>query len=375
MHSHQYIKYVELKGYKSIKNLTCDFLPGLNIIIGDNGSGKSNFFEFITYCFSQQYRDLNDFAAKIELRGSDGNQLLEANLAWESKPISPDASGSRGRTRDVIDNIDDIRMEKEISSLSFVKFSIPNDVAILGKELNIGYTIGGFNFNFDEKVGPFPIFLSGVFEFFLPASLRMRVTIDDSIFPLVEQHVNTAANRFKECLIQYSPIEDIRLSSAFRVAKISTDTYELRNIVFEYKINGDWFGWNGLSDGTKRVAYIIAQSVGEDSIAFGAPPYDVIVLLEEPEIGVHPHQLHRLLQFFREESGFRQIILSTHSPQVLDLLSSEELDRIIISEIVPERGTTFRHLTGDELRKAKYYLENESMLSDYWRFSDFQRSK
>ena len=40
-----YISKVHLKGYKSIKDLEIDFKPGLNIIIGPNGSGKTNFLE------------------------------------------------------------------------------------------------------------------------------------------------------------------------------------------------------------------------------------------------------------------------------------------------------------------------------------------
>jgi recombinational DNA repair ATPase RecF len=41
-----YISKVHLKGYKSIRDLEIDFKPGLNVIIGPNGSGKTNFQAF-----------------------------------------------------------------------------------------------------------------------------------------------------------------------------------------------------------------------------------------------------------------------------------------------------------------------------------------
>ena len=40
-----HIKEIELKGYKSIFNLKTELNPGLNILIGKNGAGKSNFLE------------------------------------------------------------------------------------------------------------------------------------------------------------------------------------------------------------------------------------------------------------------------------------------------------------------------------------------
>ena len=39
------IDYLEIKGYKSIKNLELEMKP-INILIGSNGVGKSNFVSF-----------------------------------------------------------------------------------------------------------------------------------------------------------------------------------------------------------------------------------------------------------------------------------------------------------------------------------------
>jgi predicted ATPase len=100
-----------------------------------------------------------------------------------------------------------------------------------------------------------------------------------------------------------------------------------------------------------------------------------IIFFEEPELGIHPHQLHLLMTLLKERAEKQQIIISTHSPQVLDVLGADDLHRIFITEIDPEKGTILRKMTRSEIAKAKAYLKDEGMLSDYWRFSDFQRSK
>ncbi len=50
-----YISHVHLKGYKSIIDTEVELHPGLNIIIGPNGSGKTNFLEFLLFMFQIQY--------------------------------------------------------------------------------------------------------------------------------------------------------------------------------------------------------------------------------------------------------------------------------------------------------------------------------
>ena len=82
--------------------------------------------------------------------------------------------------------------------------------------------------------------------------------------------------------------------------------------------------------------------------------------------------MHKLLQFIREQSREKQIILTTHSPQVLDILEPDELDRIIICSYDKEKGTQLNHLTQKQMDKAAKYMKEEAFLSDYWRFSDLE---
>jgi energy-coupling factor transporter ATP-binding protein EcfA2 len=54
--SQNYISKVHLKGYKSIQDVEIDLLPGLNIMIGPNGSGKTNFLEAINSLLEKDTR-------------------------------------------------------------------------------------------------------------------------------------------------------------------------------------------------------------------------------------------------------------------------------------------------------------------------------
>jgi predicted ATP-dependent endonuclease of OLD family len=98
-----------------------------------------------------------------------------------------------------------------------------------------------------------------------------------------------------------------------------------------------------------------------------------LLLWEEPEIGLHPHQLFELMSIVKEQSKHKQILISTHSPIVLNCLDADELDRIIICEYKKGEGTKLRQLTEKEMDKARAYMKDVGFLSDYWMHSDLQK--
>lgn len=94
-------------------------------------------------------------------------------------------------------------------------------------------------------------------------------------------------------------------------------------------------------------------------------------MVEEPELGIHPHQLTKILEFLKNESREKQVIISTHSPLVLDVLKEDELDRITIAKY--ENGTKFYKLGKQEINKAKKYINEVGELSYYWLHSDLEK--
>ena len=78
-----------------------------------------------------------------------------------------------------------------------------------------------------------------------------------------------------------------------------------------------YFEADAASDG---MLYLLALVVFSQ-----APDGAGVSLLEEPEIGLHPHLLESFVHQLREVAANQQVIMTSHSPMLLDSLSPEEV--------------------------------------------------
>ena len=78
-----YISRVHLKGYKSIIDTKIDLHPGLNIIIGPNGSGKTNFLEFLRDVLNSN-PPRNTFYVSLEISHNNKTNIWEGNYSSRS---------------------------------------------------------------------------------------------------------------------------------------------------------------------------------------------------------------------------------------------------------------------------------------------------
>ena len=144
---------------------------------------------------------------------------------------------------------------------------------------------------------------------------------------------------------------------------------EFQNVRLLFKINDKWLAWNQLSDGTKRIYYVFSQLV----IGINQ---NLICILEEPELGIHPDQLFKLLAFIKANFQNRQIIITTHSPQVLNILNESQLDNIIITKYDNEKRTTVMHHISEETKQnAQAYMAEQGFLSDFWLHHDLEEKE
>lgn len=178
-------------------------------------------------------------------------------------------------------------------------------------------------------------------------------------------------NDLIENLKTYSPIKNLKIDWQLTRQTISISneeqTAEIQGIDFQYFIDGQWLNWTQLSDGTKRLFYLIGSVTYADNRH--------VLLIEEPEIGVHPHQLAKLMNFLKEQSLSKQIIITTHSPQVLNCLKENELNKIIIARHEGKAGTKMSHLSEEEMKTISNYMQTEAFLGDYWTLLGFEKDE
>ena len=116
---------------------------------------------------------------------------------------------------------------------------------------------------------------------------------------------------------------------------------------------------NQLSEGTFKTITLLFYIITEASS---------LLLIEEPEVCVHHGLLTSIVELIKTYSHEKQIVMSTHSDFVLDQVSSENVYRVSSSL---EGGTKVMHIPRSmskrELAALRRYLDSEGNLGEYWR--------
>lgn len=354
-----YITDLHLKDYKSIRDVTISLNEGLNIIIGANGSGKTNFLEILEIIL-------------LKFPFLDISEAIDYGLVLFQSDNTPYKLETRASSET---GIQETFLFKNNSLLWSIENSHYFDKSVIPPALSIKFSTPNFNDLFSNTIAFTIPFKQLYYSRNYP---RKDIKFSNKIIShnIKEKNVNwnnlsqyfDIEESFIEKLALYSPIKNIRIPKELIRQYQRDNIISVENIIIEFFVNGKWWSWNHLSDGTKRLFYIIS------SIA--APYTDAkLILLEEPELGIHPQQLNRLMDFLRMEADEKQIIITTHSPQVLNELKENELDRIIITNYSPEKGTTLSHLSEEDKTFALSYMKEGAFLSDYWVQSGFSQEQ
>jgi predicted ATPase len=159
---------------------------------------------------------------------------------------------------------------------------------------------------------------------FDPASLRKpssvfapdRLLPDGSNLPTVLERMA----REDEYLLADVSIEMANLIPGILNIRVETLKERQEYIIYAQTVEGSTFSSTVLSDGTLRV---LALSALKNDLA-----HHGLLCFEEPENGVHPSRLSKIIELFQqlstqfdregeEEQKLRQVFLNTHSPKLL----------------------------------------------------------
>ena len=93
-----------------------------------------------------------------------------------------------------------------------------------------------------------------------------------------------------------------------------------------------------LSDGTLRFLFLLA------ALANPSPP--PLIAIDEPETGLHPSMLPIVAEYARDAANRTQVILTTHSPELLDAFGNEPPTTTVVEW--KDGQTVLRVLAGDQ---------------------------
>lgn len=130
-------------------------------------------------------------------------------------------------------------------------------------------------------------------------------------------------------------IEDIKVTSAagYLVAQ------------FKQRIGkkASWLDASSQSDGTLRVAGLLTSLLQQPT-----PP---VICVEEPELTVHPGALPMIFDYLRQASEVSQVIVTTHSPVMLDVV---DIDNESVFMVGRQGGETqIRAVSAHELEPVR----------------------
>jgi ABC-type cobalamin/Fe3+-siderophores transport system ATPase subunit len=156
---------------------------------------------------------------------------------------------------------------------------------------------------------------------------------------------------------------EIPTSSVHYTVRIGGTVTERRKdnilVIPQFKIGKNALSPNQLSEGTFKTITLLFYLITEPS---------QLLLIEEPEVCVHHGLLSSILELIKTYANEKQIVISTHSDFVLDMVQP---DNVYAVTNLPEEGTKVHHipkrLSRNELEALREYLQTEGNLGEYWR--------
>jgi predicted ATPase len=350
------LDYISVKGFKSIASAKVDLKP-INVLIGSNGSGKSNFIGLFAFLREIREGHLNDYVRKtggaeqVLHFGSKVTSEIRILLSFSQEvnqyelTLKPTADDSLYPAEEQVSFWSKGHYPKPYSmSLSSLENSreagisdprlqrIPNWVRNrLGKcwLYHVHDTSDTSPLRKTAKLNDSTFLRPDGSN--LPAFLYLLQHKHPDIYSLIRRTVQMVAPFFDDFQLIPDPLseEDIRLA-------------------WKHNNSDKYFGVSSLSDGTLRFIVLATLFLQPDIYR------PSVILVDEPELGLHPYAITTLASLVKQASQKTQIILSTQSSLLLDHFQPED---VLVTELV-ENATQLTRLDPSTLET---WLENYSL--------------
>lgn len=326
------IKNLHIKEFKGLRDISINFekndepLP-LIVLAGSNGSGKTRVLESILRYFQDHlnYKQNN----------------IEVGIFYEEKE-----KNCISNVRDFFYRLESFSYCEANDPLREKHIEIKNKLDILPKVIYVPTEI-----NF-QKMNTASTTLVQEYKFINIVNTNLIKDIPSYIATKMISAMLKNKNE-KVGDVQKKVFDEINeifenLSIDVKVEDISQDG---RNITLFTNSSGDEFDINELSSGEKQ---LFLRTLAIKMLN----PENSIILIDEPELSLHPKWQQRIVDVYKKIGKNNQIIIATHSPHILGSVRKENimlLDKDDDGKIVVR--------TGDELYDS-YGQPTERILED-----------
>ena len=339
------IDWITVEGFRSIARVERLPLKPINVLIGANGSGKSNLIGVFAFLRAwhlgkiDEYVELSGGASRNLHFGSKVTALLRIGILFRD-----------GWTYDLdLKPTEDDRLGRHEQAVGPLRPEVARSVSK-------NHETGRLFKIIKERLGQWRIYHFQ--DTGKDSPLLRTAQLHDNRF-LRKDGENLAA--FLYYLKEKEWTAYKRIKNTFRLVTPFFDDFILEpQALNEQMIRLEWrhrtsdahFDISAFSDGSLRflaLATLLLQP---------ARLRPSVILLDEPELGLHPYAMVVLCSLIRSVAAETQVILATQSPFLVDQFEPEDV--IVVDRV--EGRSEFRRLSAENL---KDWLEDYS-LGDLW---------
>lgn len=360
-----FLKSVTIEGFRSLKQVDLQNLQALNVLIGANGAGKSNlirFFEMLSWMLKgqnlQEFIGLQGGADDLLFMGKQQTPHLKASIALET---------ARGLNEYAF-----VLSAASANKMIFVeeryRFSATgHETAARWSQLPVGSGESALvdvaqtatKTNTTAKTVVHLLRSIVTYQFHDTsenAYIKQTWDVNDYVF-LRSHGGNLAAvllylreNHVKRYQLIEKQISRVLSSFGGFDLQALNGKVELR---WKHRNGKKTLGAHLTSDGSLRLFCLMTLlNLPNDMLP-------AIILLDEPELGLHPSAITLIAAMIRTLSARCQVILATQSPLMVDNFS---LDNIIVADL-EDGATRLRRLSQAEYQQ---WLDDDFSASDLW---------
>ena len=348
------LDFVTVKGFKSFASIEKLPLQPINVIIGPNGSGKSNFIGVFAFLNAIREGRLQDYvtkaggAEKLLHFGSKTTKAIEIHISFQD-------GGNQYKIELAPAPGDQLYPAGETVLFWDKRYSKPYDQELIphGREAGIS----------DPNAKKIASYVRGHLQSWRlyhfhdtspGAPMKKTASLNDNrflrpdgsnlaafLYFLREKH-KEAYGLIRGTVQRVAPFfDDFQLEPA----RLNPDSIILE---WRHKNSDVYFDATMLSDGTLRFIALATLFLQPEQFR------PSVILVDEPELGLHPYAITMLASLIKQSSTKTQVIVGTQSPLLLDHFRPEDV-------LVANRVESATQLTRLESSKLGTWLEDYSL--------------